>query len=115
MHVWMYENDLNKEIAGVGSVTLMTRVAGFEGLQSEMSDRDPCSSFMMESAWPTWGVPLLLTCPSVCLSEPFDRLKKPDGLSWRRSRFGFFFLGPAWGCREPPMCGGAFVLVLGVR
>ena len=48
-----------KEIAGVGSVILMTRVMGFEELQSEMSDRDPCSSFVMESAWPTWGTPLL--------------------------------------------------------
>ena len=47
--------------SGVGNVTLMTRVTGFEELQSKMSDRDLCSSFMMESAWPTWGVPLLLT------------------------------------------------------
>ena len=54
-----------KEIAGVGNVTLMTRVMGFEELQSEMSDRDPCSLFVTESAWPTWGVPLLLTCLSV--------------------------------------------------
>ena len=64
----------HKEIAGVGSVTLMTRVTGFEELQSEMSDRDPCSLFMTESAWPTWGVPLLLTYPSVCFPKPFDRL-----------------------------------------
>jgi len=41
--------------------TLMTRVMGFEELQSEMSDRDPHSSFVIESAWPTWGVPSLLT------------------------------------------------------
>ena len=61
MHVWMYEM-IYKEIEGVGSVTSMTQVTGFEELQSEMSDRDPCSSFVMESAWPTWGVPLLLTC-----------------------------------------------------
>ena len=81
---------LYKEIAGVGSVTLMTRVTGSKELQSKMSDRDPCSSFMMELVWPTWGIPLLLTCRSVCLSEPFDRLKKPDDLSWRRSHFGFF-------------------------
>ena len=66
--------NLYKEIAGVGSVTLMTRVTGFEELQSEMSDQDPCSSFVMESAWPIWGVPLLLTYPSVCFSELFDRL-----------------------------------------
>ena len=68
--LWMYGmnecvyrcmNDY-KERARVGNVTLMTQVMGFEELQSEMSDRDPRSSFMMESAWPTWGVPLLLTC-----------------------------------------------------
>ena len=93
MRVWMYEM-IYKEIEGVGSVTVMTRVTGFGELQSELSDRDPCSLFMTESAWPTWGVPLLLTYPSVCLFEPFDRLKKPDGLSWRRSCFGFF-LSPA--------------------
>ena len=46
---------------GFGNVTLMTRVMGFEELESEMSDRDPRSSFMTESAWPTWGIPLLLT------------------------------------------------------
>ena len=54
-------NELYKEIAGVGSVTLMTGVMGFEELQSEMSDWDPCLSFVKESVWPTWGVPLLLT------------------------------------------------------
>ena len=47
----MYEM-IYKEIEGVGSVTLMTRVMGFEELQSETSDRDPCSLFVMESAWP---------------------------------------------------------------
>ena len=84
-----------KKIEGVGSVTLMTRLTGFEELQSEMSDWDPCSSFMTELACPTWGVPLLLTCPSVHLSEPFDRLKKPDGLSRRRSCFlGFSQVPP---------------------
>ena len=87
-------DELYKENVGVGSVTLMTRVTGFEELQSEMSDRDPCSSFVTESAWPTWGVPLLLTYPSVCLFEPFDRLKKPDGLSRRRSHFGSFHVPP---------------------
>ena len=51
----------------------MTRVTGFEELQSEMSDRDPCSSFVTESAWPTWGVPLLVTCLSVFfLSRSID-------------------------------------------
>ena len=63
-----------KEIMGVGSVTLMTQVTGIEELQSQMSDRDSCSSFVTESAWPTWGVPLLLTYPSVCFPKPFDRL-----------------------------------------
>jgi len=68
---------------------------GFEELQSEMFDRDPCSSFMTESAWPTWGVPLLLTCLLVCFSEPFDRLRKLDGLSWWISYlFGFFQVPP---------------------
>ena len=69
----MYEM-IYKEIEEVGSVTLMTRVMGFEELQSKMYDQDPCSSFVTESAWPTWGVPLLLTCPSVCFSELFDGL-----------------------------------------
>ena len=46
---------------GVGNDTLMTQVTGFEELQSDMVDWDPRSSFMTESAWPTWGVPLLLT------------------------------------------------------
>ena len=54
-----------KERAGVGNVTLMTRVMGFEELQSKVSDRDPCSSLVTESAWATWGIPLLLTCLSV--------------------------------------------------
>ena len=85
----MYEM-IYKEIEGVGSVTLMTRVTGFEELQSEMSDRDPCSSFMTESAWPVWGIPLLLTYLSVFYPERFDRLKRPDGLSRWRSRFWVF-------------------------
>ena len=83
-----------KEIEGVGSVTLMTRVTGFGELQSEMSDRDPCSSFVTESAWPIWGVPSLPTSLSVCFSELFDRLRKPDGLSQWRSHFGFFQVPP---------------------
>ena len=60
MRAWMNEWSY-KEIVGVGNVTLMTRVTGFEELLSDMSDRDPRSSFMTESARPTWGVPLLLT------------------------------------------------------
>jgi len=58
MDVWM----LYKEIEGVLVMfTLTTGVTGLGELQSETSDWDPCSSFVMESAWPTWGVPLLLT------------------------------------------------------
>ena len=80
-----------KEIEGVlVTFTLTTRVTGLRELQSETSDRDPRSSFMTESAWPTWGIPSLPTYVSVCLFEPFDRLGKPDGLSRWRSRFGFF-------------------------
>ena len=60
MHAWMNECSY-KEIVGVGNVTLMTRVMGFEELLSDMSDQDPLSSFMTESAWPTGGIPLLLT------------------------------------------------------
>ena len=52
-----------KEIEGVLVMfTLMTGVTGLGELQSETSARDPCSSFVMESAWPTWGVPSLHTC-----------------------------------------------------
>ena len=48
MYEWLY-----KEIVGFGNVTLMTRVTGFEELQSEMSDQDPRTLFMIELAWPT--------------------------------------------------------------
>ena len=63
MRAWMNEC-LYKEIVGVGNVTLMTQVTGFEELLSDMSVQDPRSSFVMESAWTTRGVPLLLTCLS---------------------------------------------------
>ena len=63
MRAWMNEC-LYKEIVGVGNVTLMTRVTGFEELLLDMSDRDLPSLFVMESAWPTGGVPLLITCLS---------------------------------------------------
>ena len=50
MRVWMYEMIYN-EIEGVLIVfTLTTGVTGFGELQSEMSDRDLCLSFMTESA-----------------------------------------------------------------
>ena len=48
-------------------------MTGLGELQSEMSDREPCSSFVTESAWPTWGVPSLPTCvPVLILSESID-------------------------------------------
>ena len=60
---------------------------GFRELQSEMSDRDPCSSFVMELAWPTWGVPLLLTCRSVSvLGDSIDS----GGRLVSRQRFCFW-------------------------
>ena len=60
-----------------------------------MFDQGPCSSFVMESAWPIGGVPLLLTCPSVFFPELFDRLLgspmvSPDG----DPVFGFFHVPP---------------------
>ena len=110
MRVWMYEM-IYKEIEGVGSVTLMTRVTGFEELQSKTSDQDPCSSFVTESAWPTWGVPLLLTCPSVCFPESFDQLLGSLMVSPGGDPIFGFFPSPAWGSRGLPMCGGALVLV----
>ena len=64
MRTWMNEC-LYKEIVGVGNVTLMTQVTGFEELLSDMSDQGLRSSFVIESAWPTWGIPLLLTCLSL--------------------------------------------------
>ena len=95
---------------GVGNVTLMTRVTGFEELQSEMFDRDPRSSFVTELAWPTWGVPLLLTCLSAFawairldLGSP---LVSPGGdpVVW-------VFPSPAYEGGEPPTRGGALFLV----
>ena len=63
-----------KEIEGVLVMfTLMTRVTGLGELQSKTSDQDPCSSFMTESAWPTWGVPSLPTYVSGwILSDSID-------------------------------------------
>ena len=53
--------------------TLTNGVTGLRELQSKTSDRDPCSSFVTESAWPTWGVPSLPTCVSVwILSDSID-------------------------------------------
>ena len=96
-----------KEIKGVGSVTLMTRVTGFRELQSEMSDRNPCSSFMMESAWPIWGVPLLPTCVLVWILS--DSIDSGGRLV---SRWRFRFRSPlAWGSGELSACGDASVFL----
>ena len=78
---------------GVGNVTLMTRVTGFEELQSKMSDRDPYFLFVMESAWPTWGVPLLLTCLSVFFLSRLIDLRSPT-VSPGGDLILVFFLSP---------------------
>jgi len=58
---------------GGGFHALTTGVTGFGELQSKMSDWDPRSSFVMEPAWPTWGIPSLPTCvPVLILSESID-------------------------------------------
>ena len=90
----------------------MTRVTGSEELQLEMFDRDPCSSFMMESAWPAWGVPLLLTYLSVFfLSRSIDLgspMVSPSGdpVVW-------VFPSLTWEGGEPPTRGGALFLTPG--
>ena len=62
---------------------------------------------MTESAWPTWGVPLLLTYLDVFLSRSID-LGSPivspggDPVVW-------VFTSPAWGGGEPPARGDALV------
>ena len=80
MRVWMYEMIYN-EIEGVLIVfTLATGVTGLGELQSETSDRDPCSSLGTESAWPIWARPL---ASYLCLgvsAERFDRLGGSVGL-----------------------------------
>ena len=72
--------------------TLTTGETGLGELQSKTSDRDPCSSFVMVSAWPTWGI------PSVGLSAEISFLVS---------------LGLAWGSGEPPACGDASVFAPG--
>ena len=77
--------------------TLMTGVTGLGELQSETSDRDPCSSFVTESAWPTWGIPSLPTYVLVFILS--DSIGSGDQLV---SRWRFHFLGlprPALGKR----------------
>ena len=56
---------------------------------------DPCSSFVTESAWPMWSVPLLHTCLSVSiLSDSIDSggpMVSPGGdlvLGFSRSGLG---------------------------
>ena len=91
--------------------TLMTGVTGLGELQSETSDRDPCSLFATESAWPTWGVPSLPTCVSMFILS--DSIGSGDWLVSRR-RFCFSVsLGLAWGSGELPARGDALVFVPG--
>ena len=78
-----------------------------------MSDRDPCSSFVTESAWPTWGIPLLLTYPSVCFPKSFDRLLGSPMVSPGGDPIFGFFPSPAWESGGLPACGGALFLVPG--
>jgi len=99
-----------KEIEGVLVMfTLTTGVTGLGELQSETTDRDLCSSFVMESAWPTWGIPSLPTCVSVLiLSDSVDSGGRL--VSQRR----FCFRSPlAWGSGELSACGDALVFTLG--
>ena len=78
-----------KEIGGVlVTFTLTIGVTGLGELQSETSNRDPRSSFVTESAWPTWGVPSLPTCVPVFYPERFDRLRGSVGLPAEISFFG---------------------------
>ena len=89
--------------------TLTTGVMRLGELQSETSDRDPCSSFLMESAWPTWGVPLLPTYVSIwILSDSIDsgaRWSLPVEISfWVFPRSG---LGK-WGATHVRWCFGSY-------
>jgi len=109
MRVWMYEMIYN-EIEGVLVVfTLMTGVTGLGELQSETSDRDPCSSFVTESAWPSWGIRSLPTCVLVwVLSDSIDS----GGRLVSRRRFRF--RSPlAWGSAELSTCGDASIFTPG--
>ena len=93
--------------------TLMTRVTGLGELQSEMSDWDPCLSLVMESAWPTWGVPSLPTCVSMFILS--DSIGSGDRLVSRR-RFRFWSPQVCPGeVGEPPACGDASVFVPSVQ
>jgi len=76
-----------KEIEGfLAMFTLATGVTGLGELQLKMSDQDLCSSFVTESAWPAWGVPLLPTRVLVwILSDSIDS----GGRLVSRWRFGF--------------------------
>ena len=78
MRVWMYE--CFKEIEGGFIVfTLATGVTELGELQSETSDRDPCSSLGTELAWPN-GVSLRFLPVPWRFPERFDRLGGSDGL-----------------------------------
>ena len=67
--------------------TLATGVTGLGELQSETSNRDPCSSLGTESAWPIWGVPPLPTC---ALALP-RAIRSARGVGW--SPGGDFIFG----------------------
>ena len=99
-----------KEIEGVlVTFTLTTRVMGLRELQSETSDRDLCSSFATESAWPTWGIPSLPACVSMFILS--DLINSRDRLVSRRR---FRFRSPlAWESGELFACGDVSVFVPG--
>ena len=97
---------IDKEIEGVLVMfTLTIGVRELGELQSETSDRDPCSSFVTESAWPTWGIPLLVTCLSVFfLSRSIDLgspMVSPGGdpvLGFSKSCLGMRRAACVWRC-----------------
>ena len=98
-----------KKIEGVLIVfTLATRVTELGELQSETSDRDPCSSLGTESAWPIWGVPSLPTC---ALAFPLSDSIGSGGRLVSQRRFHFWSPQVRPGKQEPPACDGASVPV----
>ena len=79
-----------KEIVGVGKVTLMTRVTGFEEFQYEMSDWDPWSSFVTGRHSPHVTFQCSLTCNPIDSwvvpeTDPGGPLASPR---WRFCGFG---------------------------
>ena len=89
MRVWMYEM-IYKEIEGFGS-------AHFDGLcdgvwRASVGNVRPEPMLVVrdEVGMAYMGRPFAPYLSIGVFPKPFDRLKKPDGLSWRRSHFGFF-------------------------